>query len=93
MWSFRDMCVLAVHSENVTCFQVGLMMSPWFLFRHLNSTNLLCDCHIAWLPGWLSMYGFEYHITAVCSYPQALRGKSIFDIPHKEFKCSKYRVK
>ncbi|XP_076469744.1 uncharacterized protein LOC143300070 [Babylonia areolata] len=58
----------------------------------LNSTNLLCDCHLGWLAGWLRSYGFQNSVIAVCSYPQALRGKSIFDVPAKAFKCNDLEI-
>ncbi|KAK7493921.1 hypothetical protein BaRGS_00014803 [Batillaria attramentaria] len=58
----------------------------------LNSTNLLCDCHISWLPAWLSRFGFQNTVIAVCSYPEWLRGKSIFDVPVEDFKCSDQEI-
>lgn len=58
----------------------------------LNSTNLLCDCQISWLPGWLSTFGFQSSVIAVCSYPEFLRGKSIFDVPIEDFKCSDQEI-
>lgn len=58
----------------------------------LNSTNLLCDCHIAWLSGWLRSYGFQNTVVAVCSYPEHLRGKSIFDISEDQLKCSDQEI-
>ncbi|XP_046577144.1 leucine-rich repeats and immunoglobulin-like domains protein 2 isoform X1 [Haliotis rubra] len=62
---------------------VGLNMRD----LHFNTSNLLCDCQIAWLPAWLRQAGFESSVHAVCSHPISLKGRNIFDVQFEDFKC------
>ena len=56
----------------------------------LNSTNLLCDCKLQWLPQWLRAEGFETTVKLECAHPEWLKGKSIFSVAEEDFKCSKF---
>ena len=58
--------------------------------RKFNSSNLLCDCQLAWFPKWLSHKDFRSSVTAVCAHPQSSKGKSIFAVRPEDFACSKY---
>ena len=53
----------------------------------LNSTNLLCDCQLAWFPNWLRTAGFASSVTAKCAHPEGLKGKSVFDVRQENFTC------
>ncbi|XP_050411578.1 leucine-rich repeats and immunoglobulin-like domains protein 2 [Patella vulgata] len=55
---------------------------------HFNSTNLLCDCQLAWLPVWLTSSGFRSSINAICGHPANLKGRSIFDLAQEDFLCN-----
>ncbi|XP_021350944.1 leucine-rich repeats and immunoglobulin-like domains protein 2 [Mizuhopecten yessoensis] len=52
-----------------------------------NSSSLLCDCQLSWLPQWLEEKGFQSTVTAVCAHPAKHRGKNIYTIDPQEFKC------
>ncbi|CAH1784097.1 unnamed protein product [Owenia fusiformis] len=56
----------------------------------LNSTNLLCDCQLSWLPQWLDSSGFRESVNARCGHPNTLKGKSIFAVDATEFKCDDF---
>ncbi|XP_064606178.1 LOW QUALITY PROTEIN: leucine-rich repeats and immunoglobulin-like domains protein 2 [Liolophura sinensis] len=57
---------------------------------HLNSSNLLCDCKLSWLPVWLKRAGFESSVNGICAHPEWLKGKSIFTIDQDDFKCKDF---
>ncbi|OQR69532.1 leucine-rich repeats and immunoglobulin domains protein 3-like [Tropilaelaps mercedesae] len=46
----------------------------------LNTTALLCDCGLSWLPDWLRLARLEQRVTARCAFPLELRGRNIFSI-------------
>lgn len=54
---------------------------------HLNSESFLCDCHLTWLPAWLTSKKLQSSVKAVCAHPESLQGKSIFSVPAKDFLC------
>ena len=55
----------------------------------INSSNLLCDCQLSWLPGWIRESGFQNSVSLVCSHPESLKGKTIFEVKPQDFVCSK----
>ncbi|XP_046683959.1 leucine-rich repeats and immunoglobulin-like domains protein 3 [Homalodisca vitripennis] len=53
----------------------------------LNSTSLVCDCGIAWLP--LYLHSSHVHTTDMfCAYPAHLHGHLLLDVPPQQFSCS-----
>ncbi|GAB1609680.1 leucine-rich repeats and immunoglobulin-like domains protein 3 isoform X2 [Argonauta hians] len=65
---------------------------PLHLLKELqfNTSNLLCDCHLAWLPKWLYENKFEKSVTAICAHPHSSKGKSIFAVKPEEFDCTDF---
>ncbi|CAI9729892.1 leucine-rich repeats and immunoglobulin-like domains protein 3 isoform X2 [Octopus vulgaris] len=65
---------------------------PLHLLKELqfNTSNLLCDCHLAWLPKWLYENKFEDSVTAICAHPHSSKGKSIFAVKPEEFDCTDF---
>jgi Leucine-rich repeat (LRR) protein len=59
---------------------------------YLNSSNLLCDCHLSWLPTWLRTTGGLHAsgLTASCGHPTASRGHSMLDVEAVDFKCDDF---
>lgn len=54
----------------------------------LNTSSLVCDCHLSWLPGWLSSLSFNNSsIIASCSYPNRLRDRPVATISSRDFAC------
>ncbi|XP_043932920.1 leucine-rich repeats and immunoglobulin-like domains protein 2 [Protopterus annectens] len=56
----------------------------------LNSSSLLCDCQLRWLPQWLANHNFQRFVTASCAHPEWLSGKSIFTVHHEDFVCDDF---
>lgn len=52
----------------------------------LNTSSLVCDYHLSWLPGWLSSLSFNNSsIIASCSYPNRLRDRPVATISSRDF--------
>ncbi|KFM73600.1 Leucine-rich repeats and immunoglobulin-like domains protein 3, partial [Stegodyphus mimosarum] len=49
---------------------------------YLNTTSLLCDCHLAWMT-----ISFQYGVHAKCGFPEKLRGESVFEVSPSEMLC------
>ncbi|XP_022651990.1 leucine-rich repeats and immunoglobulin-like domains protein 1 isoform X2 [Varroa destructor] len=54
----------------------------------LNTTALLCDCGLSWLPEWLRSVGVERHIVARCAFPLELKGRDVLSFgPSYNWSC------
>jgi len=53
-----------------------------------NSSRLLCDCSLAWLPGWLRGLGFQSSAVGTCFYPSLLKGASLHSVATADFTCN-----
>uniref|UniRef100_A0A2K5XUJ5 Leucine rich repeats and immunoglobulin like domains 3 n=1 Tax=Mandrillus leucophaeus TaxID=9568 RepID=A0A2K5XUJ5_MANLE len=54
---------------------------------HLNTSSLLCDCQLKWLPQWVVENNFQSFVNASCAHPQLLKGRSIFAVSPDGFVC------
>ncbi|XP_063303030.1 leucine-rich repeats and immunoglobulin-like domains protein 3 [Pelobates fuscus] len=57
---------------------------------HLNTSSLLCDCHLQWLPRWLAENNYETYVNASCAHPQILKGRNIFMVNPEGFVCDDF---
>uniref|UniRef100_A0A8C5MJV5 Leucine rich repeats and immunoglobulin like domains 3 n=1 Tax=Leptobrachium leishanense TaxID=445787 RepID=A0A8C5MJV5_9ANUR len=57
---------------------------------HMNTSSLLCDCHLQWLPRWLSENNFQTFVNASCSHPQIVKGRNIFAVLPDGFVCEDF---
>uniref|UniRef100_A0A803VFP9 Leucine rich repeats and immunoglobulin like domains 3 n=1 Tax=Ficedula albicollis TaxID=59894 RepID=A0A803VFP9_FICAL len=57
---------------------------------HFNTSSLLCDCQLKWLPQWMSENNFQSFVNASCAHPQLLKGKSIFAVSLDGFVCDDF---
>uniref|UniRef100_A0A8C5K3B7 Leucine-rich repeats and immunoglobulin-like domains 3 n=1 Tax=Jaculus jaculus TaxID=51337 RepID=A0A8C5K3B7_JACJA len=57
---------------------------------HLNTSSLLCDCQLKWLPQWVAENNFQSFVNASCAHPQLLRGRSIFAVSPDGFVCDDF---
>ncbi|XP_058056425.1 leucine-rich repeats and immunoglobulin-like domains protein 3 [Anopheles bellator] len=53
----------------------------------MNSTNLLCDCNLAWFYHWIKERKEVFQIDAECIYPIWLRNRLIRDLHAANFSC------
>ncbi|XP_032898195.1 leucine-rich repeats and immunoglobulin-like domains protein 2 [Amblyraja radiata] len=56
----------------------------------LNTSSLLCDCQLKWLPQFLIEKKFSHMVTAKCAHPVWLAGKSIFNIDVEDYICDDF---
>ncbi|XP_007897588.2 leucine-rich repeats and immunoglobulin-like domains protein 2 isoform X2 [Callorhinchus milii] len=56
----------------------------------LNTSSLLCDCQLRWLPQWLLSTRFEHQVHASCGHPAWLTGRSIFSVAADNFICDDF---
>ncbi|XP_075415633.1 leucine-rich repeats and immunoglobulin-like domains protein 2 isoform X2 [Tenrec ecaudatus] len=56
----------------------------------LNTSSLLCDCHLKWLLGWLVDSNFQHSLTVSCAHPEWLAGQSILHVDLKDFVCDDF---
>uniref|UniRef100_A0A7N8WQ19 Leucine rich repeats and immunoglobulin like domains 3 n=1 Tax=Mastacembelus armatus TaxID=205130 RepID=A0A7N8WQ19_9TELE len=56
----------------------------------LNTSSLLCDCQLKWLPVWVAEQTFQSCVNAICAHPQMLKGRSVFAISQEEFVCDDF---
>ncbi|XP_015273496.1 PREDICTED: leucine-rich repeats and immunoglobulin-like domains protein 1 [Gekko japonicus] len=57
---------------------------------HINSESFLCDCHLKWLPQWLTRKELQPFVVATCAHPESLKGRSIFDVVPESFVCEDF---
>ena len=58
-------------------------------FSYLNTTQLVCNCKLSWLPAWLVGQEFKDYVHAVCLHPTHLERRSIFNLTSSDFICGK----
>ncbi|KAK5612879.1 Leucine-rich repeats and immunoglobulin-like domains protein 3 [Crenichthys baileyi] len=56
----------------------------------LNTSSLLCDCQLKWLPMWVAEQTFLPCVNASCAHPQMLKGRSVFSVRQEEFVCDDF---
>ncbi|XP_048468090.1 leucine-rich repeats and immunoglobulin-like domains protein 2 isoform X2 [Rhincodon typus] len=56
----------------------------------LNTSSLLCDCQLKWLPQFLKEKQFQHMVTANCAHPVWLAGKNIFNVDAEDYICDAF---
>ncbi|XP_076975975.1 leucine-rich repeats and immunoglobulin-like domains protein 2 isoform X3 [Tamandua tetradactyla] len=56
----------------------------------LNTSSLLCDCHLKWLLQWLVDNNFQHSVNVICAHPEWLAGQSILNVDLKDFICDDF---
>ncbi|XP_067934763.1 leucine-rich repeats and immunoglobulin-like domains protein 2 isoform X2 [Watersipora subatra] len=62
---------------------------PSLISLEMDTSSLVCDCKISWLPPWLEQRGMSSTVEGRCAHPPALVGQSIFEIELQRFECPK----
>ena len=52
----------------------------------LNSSSLLCDCNLRWLPQYALLNTLQ-GVTAECAHPEGLKGEQVVAIQPELFTC------
>ncbi|KAM9800279.1 leucine-rich repeats and immunoglobulin-like domains protein 2 isoform X2 [Syngnathus typhle] len=56
----------------------------------LNTSSLLCDCHMQWLGPWLTSSRFLHSVAAVCAHPAGLLGRNVLSVLPEDFVCDDF---
>lgn len=74
--------IMSIHPEALSHLELAVFV--------LNTSSLLCDCHMQWLGPWLTERQFHQSVSAVCAYPANLLGRSVLSINPEEFVCDDF---
>uniref|UniRef100_A0A8C6LP31 Leucine rich repeats and immunoglobulin like domains 2 n=1 Tax=Nothobranchius furzeri TaxID=105023 RepID=A0A8C6LP31_NOTFU len=70
---------------------IGLgFYNVFYMLTVLNTSSLLCDCHMQWLGPWLTESQFQHSVLAVCAHPANLFGRAVLSISPDEFVCDDF---
>nr|XP_023690900.1 leucine-rich repeats and immunoglobulin-like domains protein 2 [Paramormyrops kingsleyae] len=74
--------IMSIHPEAFSHIKLKELL--------LNTSSLLCDCHLQWLAQWLTKHGFQQSVTAVCSHPAGLLDRSILSLMPEQLVCDDF---
>uniref|UniRef100_A0A3P8UC42 Leucine rich repeats and immunoglobulin like domains 2 n=1 Tax=Amphiprion percula TaxID=161767 RepID=A0A3P8UC42_AMPPE len=70
--------IMSIHPEALSHMKLKVV---------LNTSSLLCDCHMQWLGPWLTDSQFQQSVSAICAHPANLLGRNVLSISLEEFVC------
>uniref|UniRef100_A0A3Q4HVF9 Leucine-rich repeats and immunoglobulin-like domains 3 n=1 Tax=Neolamprologus brichardi TaxID=32507 RepID=A0A3Q4HVF9_NEOBR len=85
--SFSGLDALDLSNNAIMSIQANAFSQMKNLQERLNTSSLLCDCQLKWLPIWVAEQTFLYCVNASCAHPQMLQGRSVFAVRQEEFVC------
>ncbi|XP_074706531.1 leucine-rich repeats and immunoglobulin-like domains protein 2 isoform X2 [Strix aluco] len=56
----------------------------------LNTSSLLCDCQLRWLPQWLTDSRLQQAVNVSCAHPEWLAGQSLLSVDPGDFVCDNF---
>nr|XP_057911496.1 leucine-rich repeats and immunoglobulin-like domains protein 2 [Doryrhamphus excisus] len=74
--------IMSIHPEALLHLKLKVFI--------LNTSSLLCDCHMQWLGPWLSNSHFQLPVSAICAHPANLLGRSVLSISPVDFVCDDF---
>ncbi|GLD62978.1 leucine-rich repeats and immunoglobulin-like domains protein 2 isoform X1 [Lates japonicus] len=74
--------IMSIHPEALSHMKLKVFV--------LNTSSLLCDCHMQWLGPWLTDSPFQQSVSAVCAHPASLLGRNVLSISPEEFVCDDF---
>uniref|UniRef100_A0A3Q3WQL5 Ig-like domain-containing protein n=1 Tax=Mola mola TaxID=94237 RepID=A0A3Q3WQL5_MOLML len=73
--------IMSIHPEALSHMKLKVI---------LNTSSLLCDCHMQWLGPWLTDSHFQQSVSAVCAHPASLLGRNVLSISPEVFVCDDF---
>ncbi|XP_055596069.1 leucine-rich repeats and immunoglobulin-like domains protein 2 [Uranotaenia lowii] len=84
----KSLTLLELSQNNISSIQSNAFKDTVRLTNLImNSTNLLCDCNLAWFYAWIKERQDIFQLDAECSYPIWLRGQLIRSLSASNFSC------
>ncbi|XP_060897096.1 leucine-rich repeats and immunoglobulin-like domains protein 2 [Labrus mixtus] len=74
--------IMSIHPEALSHMKLKVFV--------LNTSSLLCDCHMQWLGPWLTDSPFLQSVSAICAHPASLLDRSVLSISPEEFVCDDF---
>uniref|UniRef100_UPI003BB86124 leucine-rich repeats and immunoglobulin-like domains protein 2 isoform X1 n=1 Tax=Pogona vitticeps TaxID=103695 RepID=UPI003BB86124 len=56
----------------------------------LNTSSLLCDCQLKWLPSWLTQNNLQGAVDVICAHPERLAGQSLLSVNSEALVCDDF---
>ena len=83
--------ILDLHDNAIATIQDGAFSElPSLEELRLNSSSLLCDCQLKWLPAWLdSSSELATSVHLKCGHPETLFGFVVQQVSADNFTCGK----
>ncbi|XP_069547267.1 leucine-rich repeats and immunoglobulin-like domains protein 2 isoform X2 [Brachyistius frenatus] len=74
--------IMSIHPEALSHMKLKVFV--------LNTSSLLCDCHMQWLGPWLTDSQFQQAVSGICAHPANLLGRNVLSIRPEEFVCDDF---
>uniref|UniRef100_A0A673BHT4 Ig-like domain-containing protein n=1 Tax=Sphaeramia orbicularis TaxID=375764 RepID=A0A673BHT4_9TELE len=81
---------LDLSNNAIMSIQANAFSQMKNLQERLNTSSLLCDCQLKWLPVWVAEQTFLSCVNASCAHPQMLKGRSVFSVSQDDFVCDDF---
>ncbi|KAM8914368.1 leucine-rich repeats and immunoglobulin-like domains protein 2 isoform 2-T3 [Spinachia spinachia] len=74
--------IMSIHPEALSHTKLKVFV--------LNTSSLLCDCHLQWLGPWLAASHFQPSVSALCAHPASLLGHDVLSVTPELFVCDDF---
>ncbi|XP_070601744.1 leucine-rich repeats and immunoglobulin-like domains protein 2 isoform X2 [Erythrolamprus reginae] len=81
---------LDLTNNAIVSIEEGGFSQPLLKELLLNTSSLLCDCQLKWLPHWLFHSRLQDTVNVVCAHPEWLAGRSILSLNTEDFICDDF---
>uniref|UniRef100_A0A8C3UJ38 Leucine rich repeats and immunoglobulin like domains 2 n=1 Tax=Catharus ustulatus TaxID=91951 RepID=A0A8C3UJ38_CATUS len=89
-WAIEDANEAFVGLSKLDKLYVLQIKGTTALPRVLNTSSLLCDCQLKWLPQWLSESRLLQAVSVSCAHPEWLAGQSLLSVDPDDFVCDNF---
>ncbi|XP_026530949.1 leucine-rich repeats and immunoglobulin-like domains protein 2 [Notechis scutatus] len=81
---------LDLTNNDIVSIEEGGFSQPLLKELLLNTSSLLCDCQLKWLPHWLFHSHLQDTVNVVCAHPEWLAGRSILSVNTEDLLCDDF---
>ena len=78
-----QLCLLLLLVQWVVCC---------ILPSELETSSLVCDCHLDWVIDWVKTTRIKVDGIANCALPTALRGQAVKSLKAEDLHCSQWHI-
>ncbi|CAI5777833.1 leucine-rich repeats and immunoglobulin-like domains protein 2 [Podarcis lilfordi] len=88
--SLQALEYLDLNNNAIMSIQESAFSQPLLKELVLNTSSLLCDCQLKWLPQWLNHNHLQDAVGVICAHPEWLSGQSILSVNPEDFTCDNF---